>query len=218
MNWKKKVMKVVPLAVCGIVGSLLFTSGASAHGYIDNGRSSLCKQGLNTGCGPIQYEPQSVEGPGNFPQLGPSDGQIAGAGRYPNLDVQTATRWHKVNLTGGTNTFSWTFTAPHRTKEWKYYITKKGWNPNQPLTRSNLEFISRVDGGDKQPPFKVAHAINLPTDRTGYHIVLGVWEIADTGMAFYQAVDVNLGNNPLVGNTQPSSSLANLLSMKQFTQ
>ena len=30
----------------------------------------------------IQYEPQSVEGIGGFPQLGPSDGQIAGAGHF----------------------------------------------------------------------------------------------------------------------------------------
>jgi predicted carbohydrate-binding protein with CBM5 and CBM33 domain len=105
MIWKKKLMKVAPLAVCGIIGSFLFANDASAHGYIDNGRSSLCKQGLNQGCGKIQYEPQSVEGIGNFPQSGPVDGQIAGGGHYPDLDVQTATRWHKLDLTGGKNTF-----------------------------------------------------------------------------------------------------------------
>ena len=79
----------------------------------------------NVNCAPIQYEPQSVEGIGGFPQLGPSDGQIAGAGHFPALDVQTVDRWKKVTLNGGANTFKWKLTAPHSTKEWKYYITKK---------------------------------------------------------------------------------------------
>lgn len=61
-----------------------FFRKASAHGYVESpaSRSYLCKQGVNVNCGPIQYEPQSVEGIGGFPQLGPSDGQIAGAGHF----------------------------------------------------------------------------------------------------------------------------------------
>jgi predicted carbohydrate-binding protein with CBM5 and CBM33 domain len=212
MIWKKKTTKVSSLAVCGIVGSLLFSSGVSAHGYIDNSRATFCKQGTNKGCGQVQYEPHNIEAPGNFPQAGPADGKIAGGGRYSELDVQTATRWQKVNVTGGKNTFSWTFTAPHRTENWKYYITKKGWNPNKPLTRADLELISTVDGGDKQPPFKLAHVIDVPTDRTGYHIILGVWDIADTPNAFYQVVDVNLSNNnTFAGDTKVPSLLSNSL-------
>ena len=47
------------------------------------------------------------------------------AGHFPALDVQTVDRWKKVTLNGGTNIFKWKLTAPHSTKEWKYYITKK---------------------------------------------------------------------------------------------
>jgi chitin-binding protein len=216
MTWKKKLMKVAPLAVCGMIGSMLFASDVSAHGYIDNGRSSLCKQGLNKSCGPVQYEPQSVEGVGNFPQSGPADGQIAGGGVFPDLDVQTATRWHKVNMTGGKNTFTWTFTARHSTADWKYYITKKGWDPNKPLTRADLELITTVDGGAKQPPAKLSHVIDVPTDRTGYHIILGVWDIADTPNAFYQVVDVNLQNGgPVQPDTVAPSVPANMKSSTQ---
>ncbi len=46
-------------------------------------------------------------------------------GHFPALDVQTVDRWKKVTLNGGTNIFKWKLTAPHSTKEWKYYITKK---------------------------------------------------------------------------------------------
>ncbi|TGU64341.1 chitin-binding protein, partial [Mesorhizobium sp. M00.F.Ca.ET.186.01.1.1] len=59
------------------------------------------------------------------------------------------------------------------------------------------------DGG-KRPPFTVTHSCNVPTDRSGYHIILGVWEIADTGMAFYQAIDVNLINDGTGGEQLPT--------------
>ncbi|MGQ0417261.1 lytic polysaccharide monooxygenase, partial [Bacillus sp. HC-TM] len=76
----------------------------------------------------------------------------------------------------------------------KYYITKKGWNPNKPLTRSDLDlvpFYVKNDGGAR-PGTTVTHEANVPTDRSGYHLILAVWEIADTGNAFYQVIDVNL--------------------------
>ena len=38
----------------------------------------------------------------------------------------------------------------------------------------------------------VIHTVNIPNDRIGYHVVLAVWDIHDTGGAFYQVVDVNL--------------------------
>ena len=136
----KKVMLSGGILLTGLL-TFGFSENASAHGYVESpaSRSFLCKQGVNVNCGPVQYEPQSVEGIGGFPQLGPSDGQIAGAGHFPALDAQSVDRWKKVTLNGGTNTFKWKLTAPHSTKEWKYYITKKDWNPNKPLTRSDLD-------------------------------------------------------------------------------
>lgn len=189
---------------------LLLPSTSYAHGYIQNpsSRAYLCQQGANVQCGQVQYEPQSLEAIGSFPQSGPKDGQITGAGIFPPLFEQSTSRWHKVTLSGGTHTFTWKLTAPHRTKEWKYYITKPTWNPNQPLTRSSLDlipFCSYYDGG-VIPSKTVTHQCNIPTDRSGYHIILGVWEIADTGNAFYQAIDVNLLQNepePGDGNTLP---------------
>ncbi|WP_235190080.1 lytic polysaccharide monooxygenase [Bacillus gaemokensis] len=188
-----------------------FAQKASAHGYVESpaSRSYLCKQGVNLNCGPIQYEPQSVEGPGLFPQLGPSDGKIAGAGHFPDLDVQTVDRWKKVTLSGGKNKFQWKLTAPHSTKEWKYYITKKDWNPNKPLTRFDLDlvpFYVKNDGGVR-PGTTVIHEANVPTDRSGYHLILAVWEIADTGNAFYQVIDVNLVNNGLEGKMEFNSNI-----------
>lgn len=173
-----------------------FSGKAFAHGYIESpaSRTLLCQQGTNKDCGAIQYEPQSVEGIGDFPSSGPADGKIAGAGKYSELDAQSSTRWSKVNMKGGKNTFTWKLTANHVTEGWRYYITKIGWDPNKPLTRDQLESkpFCTVDGGNVKPEMSVSHTCIVPTDRTGYYIILGVWEIGDTVNAFYQAIDVNL--------------------------
>ncbi|WP_240343979.1 lytic polysaccharide monooxygenase [Paenibacillus sp. SYP-B3998] len=185
------------LLLLGAALSLAFAQRASAHGYLEapTSRTVLCQQGQNTGCGPIQYEPQSVEGKGSFPESGPVDGQITGADKYPDLYEQTSDRWKKVTLKGGKQSFTWHLTAQHSTKEWKYYITKKDWDPNKPLTRSELELVCSFNDGGAKPAATVTHECNLPTDRSGYQLLLGVWEIADTGNAFYQVIDVNLVND-----------------------
>ena len=97
----QKVKKVILSGGILLTGLLTFgfSEKASAHGYVESpaSRSYLCKQGVNVNCGPVQYEPQSVEGIGGFPQLGPSDGQIAGAGHFPALDVQ-AGKWPAIAI------------------------------------------------------------------------------------------------------------------------
>ncbi|WP_051217243.1 lytic polysaccharide monooxygenase [Paenibacillus assamensis] len=199
------------------VGSLAAADKASAHGYMESpsSRALLCKQGTNTKCGAIQYEPQSVEAIGNFPAAGPKDGEITGGGIFPELYEQTADRWQKQTLNSGKQTFTWHLTAPHATKEWKYYITKKDWNPNKPLTRADLEqFCYYYDGG-KKPSKTTSHECEVPSDRSGYHLILGVWEIADTPNAFYQVIDVNLVNDgtaPVEPITAPKNVVAKAIS------
>ena len=41
----------------------------------------------------------------------------------------------------------------------------------------------------------LTHKINVPTDRSGYHVILAVWDVADTANAFYNVIDVNLIND-----------------------
>lgn len=198
--WKTNVSKLFVtfgLVAAGAAAAVAFADTASAHGYIESpaSRALLCNQGDNKACGPVQHEPQSVEFRGNFPQAGPADGQITGGGIFPHLYVQSANRWSKVTMRGGKNTISWHLTAPHRTREWNYYITKKDWDPNQPLKRSDLELFASIYDGDKNPQTKVSHEVNVPTDRSGYHLILGVWEVTSPRNAFYQVVDVNLVND-----------------------
>lgn len=179
-----------------------------AHGYVTKpeSRGYACKLKKNNECGAIVYEPQSIEGPNNFPQAGPADGQIANAGNalFKELNEQSATRWAKTNISTGVNEFTWHHTARHATKTWRYFITKQGWNQSAGLTRSSFDTkpFCTVEGNLKQPETEVTHQCSVPADRSGYHVILAVWDIGDTTNSFYNAIDVQIGSNGSTTTTQ----------------
>lgn len=122
----------------------LFATGSAGHGYTDSpiSRQKLCANGTVTNCGSIQWEPQSVEGPKGFPAAGPADGKICSAGltQFAQLDDPRGGAWPTTQLTSGQSySFRWQFTARHATTDFKYYITKNGWNGTQKLTRAMLD-------------------------------------------------------------------------------
>lgn len=179
-----------------MAGSLIYADQAHAHGWIEDSRSDLCYTGVNVNCGRVQYEPWSIEGRGDFPQVGVPDGQIAGGTVFPELDEQSYNRWEKVNMTGGLHTFHWSIVANHSTNSWDYYITRKGWDPNAPLSRNDLELFCKYEDNSAIPPDHVYHDCFIPNDREGYFVIVGVWDIFDTANAFYQVMDVNLSIDP----------------------
>ncbi|MBJ6360147.1 lytic polysaccharide monooxygenase [Paenibacillus sp. GCM10012307] len=217
------VKKFFALSLIMALVSTLFViapSTTSAHGYVEGpaSRAALCKSGQNTNCGSIVYEPQSLEAPKGFPAAGPADGKIASAnGAFPELDQQSATRWAKVNLSSGQNSFTWKFTANHRTANWKYYITKTNWNPNAALTRNSFDLtpFCTDNYNATQPPSTYTSNCNVPS-RSGYHVILAVWEIFDTANAFYNVIDVNFsGSNPT--DTQAPTAPSSLTSSNVTT-
>ncbi|HEY0062660.1 MAG TPA: N-acetylglucosamine-binding protein GbpA [Telluria sp.] len=186
----KKTLQLVA-GVCAILASHIVW----AHGYLTmpEARGFLCKQGGNSNCGAIQWEPQSLEAPSGFPNGGPADGSIASAGlaQFNELNEQTSSRWTKRTLQAGANNFSWQLTANHATRNWRYYITRAGWNENQKLTRAAFDLtpFCVIDGGNRQPPLQITHACTVP-QRSGYQVILAVWEVADTTNSFYNVIDV----------------------------
>ncbi|GAF08318.1 lytic polysaccharide monooxygenase [Paenibacillus pini] len=194
--------------ILGLLGLTVFSESASAHGYIESpaSRAYMCKQGENTNCGAVQYEPQSIEATGNFPTTGPVDGQITGGGIFKELYEQKSDRWKKVTLQTGLNTFTWKLTAAHATENWKYYITKANWNPNKPIGRNDIELLCSFDDKGAKPNPSTSHQCNIPADRTGYQLILGVWDIADTPNAFYQVIDANIvSSGTAQGPTVPAN-------------
>lgn len=188
----------------------VITPGWVKHGYVTTPVSraywcALNKPGSN--CGAISSEPQSVEGPKGFPLSGPPDGRLASGARpaFASLDGANAPNgqpWPAGAVTAGAPfRFRWWLTAPHRTAKWHYWITKPDADLTRPLARNMLELIGEIDWGCpgneswrcNTPINDVHHFIYLPANRVGRAVILGVWDVADTGNAFYQAIDVNFG-------------------------
>lgn len=204
--------------------TLLFTSSALAHGYVESppSRAYQCNTGKNTDCGPVQWEPQSVEQASGFPEGPmPPDGQLASAGKtnFSQLDSQSPTRWSKTRIKSGKNNFVWHHSAPHRTANWRYYITKQNWDQNKPLTRSDFESkpFCQIAGNGVAPAIEVTHSCNVP-ERTGYQVIYAVWEIADTANSFYQAIDVDFGStgDDTAGESLWTTQLAGQLTGKDL--
>ena len=181
------------LLLAGLGALLPFSGSAFAHGYVEYSRNKLCAEGLNSDCGAIIYEPQSVEGPDRFPTTGPEDGTIAAAGSaaWAPLNEQSPTRWTKAPITAGRNTFHWFFTANHVSRDYRYFITRPDWNPSAPLSRAQFENgpFCVHDGGFVKPAIDTYHTCNVPA-RQGYHVILAVWDVGDTTASFYNAIDV----------------------------
>lgn len=197
MNRRHRISgAIAALAVAAGLG-LASAPAAVSHAYIGGSGSQLTARAAmpgNTGLGAVQYEPQSIEGPKGFPAAGPADGTLASGGntRFSELDQQSSTRWVKNQVTTDSVTVAWKYTALHATTKWEYYITKQGWDQNAPLSRSSLELIETVPYNGALPVQGQTHTIDIPADRSGYHVIYAVWVVDNTANAFYNAIDVNI--------------------------
>jgi chitin-binding protein len=218
MNTRKRAAVGAVIAV-GVIGGMLAPSAASAHGYI-MGDTLTARVALtaNADRGPIQYEPQSLEAPKGYPETGPADGQLASAGNKSaaKLDEQSAERWVKNDVGTGTVKVDWKFTAPHKTSQWRYFMTRADWDPNDKLQRSDFELIGTVTHDGTPASTNPVHTITIPEDRTGYHVIYAVWDIADTSNAYYNVIDVNVTGHGATGTpagTTPPATTADAKSL-----
>ncbi|MGP3984524.1 lytic polysaccharide monooxygenase auxiliary activity family 9 protein [Streptomyces sp. KR80] len=126
------------------------------------------------------------------------DGQLCSGGNqtFTGFDLQRKD-WPYTHLTSGaTMTFSYNAWAAH--PGWFYlYVTKDGYDPAQPLTWDDMEEqpfltadhpplsgqVGTVDG-------KYTWTGNLPSGKTGRHIIYMVWERSDSAETFYSCSDV----------------------------
>lgn len=131
----------------------------------------------------------------------PADGKIASAGKdfAASLD-EVGTDWKKHPVTSGQNLdITWGFHAEHKTRRFNYFLTKNGWNPEQPLTRAQFETEPFHSVQLPEQPYwehplspgnPTTHTLPLPRRSPGHQVLLAVWEVADTGHAFYQVIDL----------------------------
>jgi predicted carbohydrate-binding protein with CBM5 and CBM33 domain len=167
-----------------LVGVIVSASPASAHGWITSppSRQEQCKTVASLNCGDIKYEPQSVEAAKG------SRACNGGGSRFAELNDDN--KGWRVTSIGSSTQFRWQNTAMHSTRDWQYYVD------------GNLH--TTINGNNQQPPSVVTHTVSgLPGGR---HKILAVWNIADTPMAFYACVDVNVGGGSTPPPTNPPPS------------
>lgn len=149
---------------------LLSSEVAFGHGWITNppSRQDHCaKTRTSFDCGSIRWEPQSVEAPkGSM--------LCSGGGSFRILD-EHGRPWPVTNI-GRTTAFHWRLTAAHRTSTWEYFVDGR--------------LFRTFNQNNTHPPSTFSHTLSgLPTGR---HRILARWNVADTAMAFYNCVDVNV--------------------------
>jgi predicted carbohydrate-binding protein with CBM5 and CBM33 domain len=198
---KLSLAAVAAGALALTVSTSLSVPVAYGHGYTNSpiSRAKLCANTTVKNCGAIQWEPQSTEGPKGFPGAGPADGKLCSAGlqQFNELNDQRGGAWPATQLTSGANyAFKWHLTAQHSTTDFKYYVTKQGWNQTAPLSRSALDLTPflTVPMNGSRPAADITHNGRLPS-RSGRHMILAVWTVADTGNAFYQCSDVQFASS-----------------------
>ncbi|MQS37101.1 lytic polysaccharide monooxygenase auxiliary activity family 9 protein [Streptomyces katsurahamanus] len=171
MHSKKKLAIAIGAGIAPLLAVSLPAAPASAHGYITSPPSRQAQCAARTvPCGPIKYEPQSVEGPKGLRSC--SGGNAA----FAELD-NDGKGW-RVTPVSRTTSFNWRLTARHATSTWQYYAGGRK--------------IAEFDDGGARPGETVTHQIDFG-GLSGKQKVLAVWNIADTANAFYVCVDVNVG-------------------------
>lgn len=212
---------VTSVVAAGLIG---MANNASAHGFVSSPHSRAYQAqidaqllGWDAGIaafGNVISQPQGLEAPKGYPTLGPLDGSIASANGVLDggnigsnkLDIQNASKWTKQEITTGINEFTWTYTATHPSTKWHYYMTKQGWDVNAPLNRDEMELIGTIQHDGSQAENNPTHKVDVPENRSGYNVILAVWDVADTPNAFYQVIDVNV-NDEGTTPTEPSESV-----------
>lgn len=156
---------------------------AQAHGWISDppSRQDLCYTGAVKNCGPVQYEPWSVEAKkGSM--------QCSGGGRFTELDNESIA-WPRQALKTN-QTFTWDIVANHSTSTWEYFVDGR--------------LHTTINDNGALPPKRFTHTINnLPE---GNHKIFVRWNIADTVNAFYQCIDAYItpGGNPAPTTPPPT--------------
>ena len=173
MRTKRRVAFAVGALVAPLLAVSLPASTASAHGWVTSpgSRQDQCAAGI-VDCGQIKYEPQSVEGPKGLNSCSGGNSQFA--------ELDDDGKGWRVTPVGTTHTFTWHHTARHATANWQYFI--------------GSQKIAEFDGHRAQPAPDVSHQVNFG-GFTGRQKVLAVWNVADTGNAFYSCIDVNIGGS-----------------------
>ncbi|MEH1125072.1 lytic polysaccharide monooxygenase auxiliary activity family 9 protein [Micromonospora sp. CPCC 206061] len=120
------------------------------------------------------------------------DGKLCSAGlsRYQGLDLPRED-WPVTTLTAGADlTFAYRGTIPHK-GTFRLFVTRDGYDPTEPLAWSDLEtkpFLTAKDPTMRGGAYRIKG--ELPSDKTGRHLIYTAWQNSDTPDTYYSCSDV----------------------------
>ena len=128
-----------------------------------------------------------------------ADGKLCGPdSRFAGFNTPSSA-WPTTRVTPGqTMTFQYAAVARHP-GYFTTWITKDGWNQNEPIGWDDLEAapFDRVqdpplrEGGPAGPEYW--WNAKLPSNKSGKHVLFNIWERTDSPEAFYNCSDVVFG-------------------------
>ena len=128
-----------------------------------------------------------------------ADGKLCGPdSRFAGFNTPSSA-WPTTRVTPGqTMTFQYAAVARHP-GYFTTWITKDGWNQNEPIGWDDLEAapFDRVqdpplrEGGPAGPEYW--WNAKLPSNKSGKHVLFNIWERTDSPESFYNCVDVDFG-------------------------
>jgi predicted carbohydrate-binding protein with CBM5 and CBM33 domain len=121
------------------------------------------------------------------------------------LQEKKGKTWPRIKVSSGQDfKISWKYSAPHETRGYNYWITKDGWFQNERITIDQLEpapfYMHHYPTPLPEGAAPTETSVILP-QKSGYHIMIVAWIVADTGHAFYQTFDLDFD-----GATEPGPS------------
>ncbi|WP_336207412.1 lytic polysaccharide monooxygenase [Nonomuraea sp. LPB2021202275-12-8] len=216
-------------ALAMIVAALVIPAQAHGVSMFPGGRTFLCWQdGLRDNGQILPYNPACAaavaqsgatplynwfavlrsDGAGRTSGFIP-DGQLCsgGTGGPYDFTAYNAVRsdWPLTHLTSGANIQMRHSNWAEHPGAFNYYVTKNGWNPNGPLKWSDLEPFGSVtnppdNGGPGGLNYYYWNA-QLPSGKSGRHIIFTHWIRSDSNENFYSCSDVAFdgGNGEVTG-------------------
>ncbi|MCH7230666.1 lytic polysaccharide monooxygenase [Glycomyces sp. L485] len=125
------------------------------------------------------------------------DGRLCdggGNGPYDFEPFNDPGDWPRTHVTAG-DTVEWRYNNwAHHPGRFDLYITKDGWNPDEPLAWDDLEQFTTIQdppqsGGSGADENYYYAPLTLP-QKSGYHIVFTHWVRSDSNENFYACSDV----------------------------
>ncbi|MGQ5525573.1 lytic polysaccharide monooxygenase [Chitinimonas sp. PSY-7] len=161
-------------------------------------KSAACKAARDVGGTQAFYDWNGVnQGNANDQhQAVVPDGKLCGAGKETYKGFNLARDdWPATNIAPNANgqfDFLYRATAPHSTRYFKFYVTRNGYNPSQPLKWSDLEsqpFCTITNNPLVNGHYKMT--CPFPQGKSGRQVIYSIWQRNDSPEAFYSCMDVN---------------------------